>query len=231
MQRDTTLGFFSTFWQRCRFHGLCLWCFNARYGGFLVKRLFDFVVCATVLILLMPFVPVIALAIRLDSPGPAFFYQTRVGKQGQLFGMWKFRSMYIDAEQRKVALMKYRDTQDDVLFKMRNDPRITRVGRLIRKTSIDEIPQFWNVLRGDMSLVGPRPPLQSEVAKYGAYERQRLKVKPGITCIWQVSGRSKIPFPQQVEMDLQYINTQSIFGDILLLLKTFSAVSKGNGAW
>jgi len=127
--------------------------------------------------------------------------------------------------------MKYRDTQDDVLFKMRNDPRITRVGRLIRKTSIDEIPQFWNVLRGDMSLVGPRPPLQSEVAKYGAYERQRLKVKPGITCIWQVSGRSKIPFPQQVEMDLQYINTQSIFGDILLLLKTFSAVSKGNGAW
>jgi exopolysaccharide biosynthesis polyprenyl glycosylphosphotransferase len=221
----------TTPWQPYRFYRLCLGSFNARSGGFLVKRLLDIIVSATMLILLIPFLPIMVLIIRLDSPGPAFFSQIRVGKQGQLFRMWKFRSMYKDAEQRKAALMKHSDRQDDLLFKMINDPRTTRVGRFIRKTSIDEIPQIWNVLLGEMSLVGPRPPLPSEVAKYTAYQRLRLEVKPGITCIWQVSGRSKIPFEQQVEMDLQYIYTQSFYGDIALLFKTVFVVFNSDGAW
>jgi len=231
MQRDTTPSQLDTFWQRYRFYRLCLGRFNARYGGFLVKRLLDIIVSTTLLILLIPFVLITILIIRLDSPGPAFFSQIRVGKHGQLFRMWKFRSMSKDAEQRKAALRKRSDRQGDLLFKMRNDPRVTHVGKFIRKTSIDEIPQIWNVLLGEMSLVGPRPPLPNEVAKYSAYQRLRLEAKPGITCIWQVSGRSKIPFEQQVEMDLQYIHTQSFYGDIVLLFKTVFVVFNSKGAW
>mgnify|MGYP003572113676 CR=1 FL=1 len=231
IQRDTTRGVAETIWQRCRFHWQSWLCFNARYGGVLVKRFFDIVVSMSLLLLLTPLAFAVVLAIHLESPGQAFFYQTRVGKHGRLFKMWKFRSMYIDAEERKAALLKYNYMPDGVLFKMKNDPRITRVGKFIRKFSIDEIPQFWNVLRGEMSVVGPRPSLPHEVAKYNAYQYQRLEVKPGITCIWQVSGRSEIPFPQQVEMDLQYITTQSFFGDIVLLLKTIPAVLKSRGAY
>jgi exopolysaccharide biosynthesis polyprenyl glycosylphosphotransferase len=205
--------------------------FKAQWGGLFIKRLFDIGVSATALTLLLPLFLTIALLICLESRGPIFFNQIRVGKQGKLFKMWKFRSMYADAEQRKVTLIKFNEMADGVLFKMKNDPRITQVGKYLRKLSLDELPQLCNVLIGDMSLVGPRPPLPNEVAKYTPYQRQRLEVTPGITCIWQVSGRSEIPFPQQVEMDLQYIAHQSFWGDIILLLKTVPAVLKGRGAY
>ena len=139
--------------------------------------------------------------------------------------------MYQDAEARKAALMAQNEMQGGVIFKMKDDPRITRIGKFIRRASIDELPQLWNVLNGDMSLVGPRPPVPSEVAEYSLSDRRRLHVKPGITCIWQVSGRSTIPFDQQVELDVDYMHTQSVWTDIKLLLKTLPAVFKGTGAY
>lgn len=206
-------------------------CFNTWCSNRLFKRFFDIAVSATILILLSPLFLLVALLIRLDSKGPIFFCQTRVGKQGKLFFMWKFRSMYVDAEQRKKNLVKQNEMHGGILFKIKRDPRVTRVGRLIRKSSVDELPQLWNVLKGNMSLVGPRPPLPSEVTKYTFYHFQRLKVTPGITCIWQISGRSEIPFAQQVEMDLEYINSQSFVNDIVILLKTVPAVLKARGAY
>lgn len=173
----------------------------------------------------------VAMAIRIDTVGPPLFFQKRTGKNSKRFNMWKFRSMYQDAEARKAALMKQNEMDGGVLFKMKKDPRITPAGEFIRKFSIDELPQLWNVLKGDMSLVGPRPPIPYEVAQYSAYQRQRLGIQPGITCIWQVSGRSDIPFPQQVEMDLDYINQQSFLFDIALMFKTIPAVLKGRGAY
>ncbi len=232
IQRYTLLGTEeATIWQLARLQKFRWDCFNARRGGLIAKRLFDIAVSATVLTLLGPLFLMLALLIRLETRGPIFFGQTRVGKRGSLFKMWKFRSMYADAEQRKAALMKFNEMGDGVLFKMKNDPRITQIGKFLRKFSLDELPQLWNVLIGDMSLVGPRPPLPNEVAKYTPYQRQRLDVVPGITCIWQVSGRSKIPFPRQVEMDLQYIVHQSFLGDLTLLLKTVPAVLKCDGAY
>ena len=145
--------------------------------------------------------------------------------------MWKFRSMYIDAEARKAALLAANESSGGVIFKMKRDPRITKVGRFIRKASIDELPQLWNVLIGDMSLVGPRPALPSEVDQYSLADRRRLEVIPGITCIWQVSGRSDIPFPEQVKLDVQYIESSSFWQDILILLKTVPAVILGRGAY
>ena len=209
-------------WIDCDY---CVW------DGDVAKRLFDIVVSATALFLLSPLFMLVALLIRLDSKGPIFFSQNRVGKQGQKFRFWKFRSMDVNAEKHKAALIKLNKMQGGVLFKMENDPRITRVGRFIRKMSIDELPQLWNVLIGDMSLVGPRPPLPDEVAQYTPYQRRRLRVTPGITCIWQVSGRSNIPFVQQVEMDLKYIANQSVWYDMVLLLKTIPAVLKARGAF
>jgi exopolysaccharide biosynthesis polyprenyl glycosylphosphotransferase len=196
----------------------------------LAKRVVDIVFSATALLLLSPFLVVVALFIRLDSKGPALFSQTRVGKRGKEFQFWKFRSMYLDAEQRKAALMKKNEMQGGITFKMKNDPRITGVGKFIRKYSIDELPQLWNVLIGDMSLVGPRPPLPKEVAQYTPYQRRRLEVTPGITCVWQVSGRSDISFAQQVKMDLEYIDNQSFLYDIALLLRTVPAVLGARGA-
>jgi exopolysaccharide biosynthesis polyprenyl glycosylphosphotransferase len=194
------------------------------------KRVLDIVVSATALLLLSPILAIVALFIRLDSKGPILFSQTRVGKRGKEFRFWKFRSMCVDAEQRKATLMKNNEMQGGVIFKMKNDPRITRVGKFIRKYSIDELPQLWNVLIGDMSLVGPRPPLPKEVAQYTPYQHQRLDVTPGITCVWQVSGRSDIPFPQQVNMDLEYIANQSFLYDIALLLRTVPAVLGARGS-
>jgi lipopolysaccharide/colanic/teichoic acid biosynthesis glycosyltransferase len=145
--------------------------------------------------------------------------------------MLKFRSMYMDADQRLKELIAQNEMQGGVLFKMKNDPRITPVGRFIRKMSIDELPQLWNVLKGDMSLVGPRPALPSEVDQYSLHDRQRLEVIPGITCIWQVSGRSDIPFPEQVQLDVQYIDSQFIWLDIKLLFQTIPAVLFSRGAY
>lgn len=207
-----------------------LWQLHAiGYGR--LKRAMDVLVAAFMLILLLPLLAAVALAIRLESPGPVLFHQVRVGYRGRPFKFWKFRSMYQDAEQRRRQLEQANEMQGGVLFKMKNDPRVTRVGRWIRKFSIDELPQLWNVLVGDMSLVGPRPALPREVAQYSLLDRARLDAAPGITCIWQVSGRSEIPFEQQVKLDLRYIRVQSLLEDCKILLLTVPAVLSGRGAY
>jgi lipopolysaccharide/colanic/teichoic acid biosynthesis glycosyltransferase len=206
------------------------WWHRRRLGA--GKRALDLLLVVPALGLLAPLFAVVALAIWLHDRGPVLFWQTRVGLHGVEFGFPKFRSMRVDAEAVRAQLMETNQHgQDGVTFKMKRDPRITPVGRWIRRTSIDELPQLWCVLRGSMSLVGPRPPLVSEVARYSMKDRQRLSVVPGLTCIWQVSGRSEVPFPQQVEMDLDYIRQPSLWADILLLLKTLPAVIRGRGAY
>lgn len=196
------------------------------------KRALDLGLVVPALVLLLPLFMLVALAIWLGDRGPVLYWQQRVGRDGRVFRFPKFRSMRTDADQarQQLAAGNQHGTQG-VTFKMRHDPRITRVGRLIRRTSIDELPQLWTVLRGDMSLVEPRPPLCSEVARYTQADRERLAVTPGLTCIWQVSGRSDIPFPQQVEMDISYIRQRSLGTDIALLARTVPAVIKGRGAY
>ncbi len=195
-----------------------------------VKRVFDFIVVCLALPFLLPIMGLVALAVKLDSPGPVLFKQVRVGKWGKPFYCFKFRSMYEDAEQRKDELLAENEA-DEVVFKMKNDPRITRVGRYIRKASIDELPQFFNVLRGEMSLVGPRPPVPREVAEYQFDQLRRLDVIPGITGLQQVSGRSELSFTRWVELDVQYIAEQSLMKDIEILIKTIPAVLTGRGAY
>lgn len=196
-----------------------------------VKRLFDIFASFSALLILSPFFLLLAIAIRIESPGSVIFRQIRVGKDGRHFYFYKFRSMYSQAEQMKRQLMAQNESTDGVIFKMKKDPRITRIGRFIRKFSIDELPQLFNVLNGDMSLVGPRPPLPDEVAHYTIEERKRLHVLPGITCLWQVSGRSDIPFKEQVQLDKKYIANTTLWGDFLILLKTIPAVLTGRGAY
>lgn len=200
-------------------------------GTELLKRALDIVVSLIMLLLLAPLFAVVALLIRLESPGPVFFAQTRVGRWGKLFKMYKFRSMVTNAEKLLEKLKEQNESGAGVIFKMKKDPRITRTGAFIRKTSIDELPQLWNVLKGDMSLVGPRPAIPSEVAEYTLDDRRRLDAIPGITCIWQVSGRSNIDFKGQVRLDAQYIESRSFWLDIVLLLKTIPAVLFGKGAY
>jgi exopolysaccharide biosynthesis polyprenyl glycosylphosphotransferase len=194
-----------------------------------VKRGFDVVTSALALLFLSPVLLAAAAAVKLDSPGPVFFRQRRVGLNGRPFTMLKFRSMYLDAEARLESLRAHNEASGPV-FKMRNDPRITKVGRFIRKTSIDELPQFINVLTGQMSIVGPRPPIPSEVRQYKRWQRRRLSVKPGITCTWQVSGRSSIDFDQWMELDLEYIDHWSLWKDIQICFKTIPAVLGSRGA-
>jgi exopolysaccharide biosynthesis polyprenyl glycosylphosphotransferase len=172
---------------------------------------------------------VVAVALRLDSVGPVIFRQTRVGRHGRTFTIYKFRSMAVDAEARLEAL---RDLDEGAgpLFKMRSDPRVTRVGRLLRRASIDELPQLWNVVRGDMSLVGPRPALPEEVATYDDRVRRRLLVRPGMTGAWQVSGRSRLDWGEAVELDLSYVEEWSLWVDAVLLARTARAVLSGDGA-
>ena len=201
------------------------------YGSYALKRATDIVVSLVGMLLLSPVFLAIAIAVKLSSPGPAIFCQTRVGRYGRHFKFYKFRSMYIDAEARKAELLKHNESGDGVIFKMKHDPRITPVGRFIRKFSIDELPQLFNVLLGDMSLVGPRPPLPSEVRTYTLEERKRLNVTPGITCLWQVSGRSELPFSKQIALDKEYISSRSAWKDFLILLKTVPAILTGRGAW
>jgi exopolysaccharide biosynthesis polyprenyl glycosylphosphotransferase len=195
-----------------------------------VKRVFDFVLVCLALPFALLIMAVIAILIKLDSPGPVFFKQLRVGKWGKPFYCYKFRSMYIDAEARKDELMDQNEA-DGVVFKIKNDPRITRVGRYIRKASIDEIPQLFNVLKGEMSLVGPRPPVPREVAEYQFDQLRRLDAIPGITGLQQVSGRSELNFTRWVELDLQYIAEQSLMKDVEILIKTIPAVITGRGAY
>jgi exopolysaccharide biosynthesis polyprenyl glycosylphosphotransferase len=196
-----------------------------------VKRCTDVIGSTCALILLFPIFLLTALAIKCESRGPVFYSQQRVGKAGKPFRCLKFRSMSADADIRRDDLESENEMQGGVIFKMKDDPRITRVGKLIRSFSIDELPQLINVLKGDMSLVGPRPPIPSEVELYTEHEMQRLAVKQGITCIWQVSGRSDIPFDQQVELDIEYIKRQSLLLDLKLLLMTVPAVLSRKGAY
>ncbi|MCL4126858.1 UNVERIFIED_CONTAM: hypothetical protein GTU68_002144 [Idotea baltica] len=179
----------------------------------------DVLLASIGLLMLSPLLLVVIGLIKIESKGPAFFKQERVGRYGEPFTMFKFRSMHCDAEAKRAEL------------EMKRDPRITRVGAIIRKTSIDELPQLLNVLSGEMSLVGPRPPLPSEVAQYSRVDRARLGATPGITCLWQVAGRSDIPFDKQVKLDVRYIEKQSIWLDFIVLLKTIPAVIKARGAY
>lgn len=198
---------------------------------FFLKRLLDIVGGLVGLILLMPLFLVVGIAIVIEDGWPVFYSQKRVGQYGRLFNFYKFRSMYRNADSMKDQLMADNESGDGVIFKMKQDPRVTRVGRFIRRFSIDEMPQFLNVLLGDISLVGPRPPVPREVAEYTLEERKRLHVKPGLTCLWQIQGRSEIPFKEQVRLDLQYIHSQSLRRDIVILIKTVPAVLLGRGAY
>jgi exopolysaccharide biosynthesis polyprenyl glycosylphosphotransferase len=198
-------------------------------GQLLVKRIMDVVVSLVLLILLSPLFLIVALLIKLDSRGPVFFVQERMGMNKRKFKLLKFRSMYQDAEQRKAELAALNE-QEGPVFKIKKDPRVTRVGRWLRRFSIDELPQLINVLKGEMSLVGPRPPLPSEVEQYDWLYRRRLCMRPGITCLWQVSGRSDIPFSRWMELDRQYIDNWSIWLDLKILLKTIPAVLTAKGA-
>ncbi|WP_370303676.1 sugar transferase [Pseudooceanicola sp.] len=195
-----------------------------------VRRGLDLTIALTALAVLLPFFICLALAIRLDSRGPVLFRQTRIGRDGQPFEMLKFRSMYADAEAQRAALLLHSD-RDGVCFKSRSDPRITRIGRIMRRFSIDELPQILNVLRGEMAVVGPRPALPEEVLAYHDRARERLEAKPGLTGIWQVSGRAEIGFEKMIDMDLAYVRSRTIVLDLMLVLLTFRAVVGGRGAY
>jgi exopolysaccharide biosynthesis polyprenyl glycosylphosphotransferase len=196
----------------------------------LVKDVFDRAAAALALVLLAPVFVVIAFLVKGTSPGPVLFRQNRVGKDGHVFQMLKFRTMIQDAEQRKAELIARNET-DGLLFKIKGDPRITRVGTWLRRYSLDELPQLINVLLGEMSLVGPRPPLPAEVARYGKIVRRRLVVKPGMTGLWQISGRSDLAWDEAVRLDLRYVENWSLALDMLILWKTMAAVARGSGAY
>ncbi|NLG49352.1 MAG: undecaprenyl-phosphate glucose phosphotransferase [Chloroflexi bacterium] len=195
-----------------------------------LKRGMDILVSAISLLLLSPFMGLIAIAIKLDSPGPVIFKQLRVGRDGVRFYCFKFRSMCVNAEA-QVAVLASMNEASGPLFKMRNDPRRTRVGRFLRRTSLDELPQLWNVLQGQMSLIGPRPPLPSEVMEYEPWHLRRLEVSPGITGLWQVSGRSDLTFDEMVLLDIYYIENWSPLLDLRILIKTIPTVLLGSGAY
>jgi len=203
--------------------------FHAKEWQLFIKRIMDLAISSVTLILLSPLLLLVALLIKATSRGPVLFKQTRIGLNGRKFTLYKFRSMVVDAEARKTELM-HRNEMDGPVFKIKRDPRITTIGYLIRKTSIDELPQFFNVLMGDMSVVGPRPPLVGEVEAYKVWQRRRLSLKPGITCIWQVSGRNKIGFDKWMKMDLEYIDSWSLWLDVKILFKTMFVVLTGYGA-
>lgn len=193
------------------------------------KRILDVLVSGLALLLLAPFFALMALAIKLESRGPVFFRQMRSGLGGRPFRMWKFRSMVVDAEAQKKALLSLNE-QDGPAFKMRRDPRVTRLGRILRATSIDELPQLWNVFWGDMTLVGPRPLPCDETAGCVSWQRRRLDVTPGLTCIWQIKGRSRVSFAEWARMDIQYIRQRSLWQDLKLLALTVPALLKRKGA-
>ena len=195
-----------------------------------IKRFIDIIISAVALGLLSPVFLLVAFLIKLEDRGPVFFAQRRVGKWGREFKMYKFRSMCVDAEQRLQAILAKNQHATGVTFKAKDDPRITCIGKWLRKFSVDEFPQFYNVLKGDMSLVGPRPPVPREVAMYTPADRRRLEVTPGLTCFWQIGGRADIDFPEQVRLDLQYIESQSLWLDLKILLRTVPAVLLGRGA-
>ena len=199
-------------------------------GGLRAKRAFDVTVTLLALLALWPVLALIALAVRINSRGPAFFVQTRIGQDGARFGMVKFRSMYADAEALRAALLATSD-RDGLCFKMKDDPRVTPLGRFLRRSSLDELPQLFNVLWGDMSLVGPRPALPQEVAAYPEHAMGRLAVLPGITGVWQVSGRAEVSFDDMVAMDIAYARRPTVTGDLAILARTVGVVLTGRGAY
>ena len=204
--------------------------FQSSYKRLIIKRLMDIIGGLVGSILTLIMTPFIAIAIKADSKGPVFFRQTRIGRNGRRFKMYKFRSMYIDAEERKKELEKQNE-MNGLMFKMENDPRITKVGRFLRKTSLDEFPQFFNILKGDMSMVGTRPPTEEEFSHYNKYYRRRMSMTPGLTGMWQVNGRSEIEdFDDVVKYDLEYIDNWSLTLDMKILWKTFGVVFKHRGA-
>ncbi|MCM1134054.1 MAG: sugar transferase [Clostridium sp.] len=204
--------------------------FQSSYKRLLIKRVMDIAGGLVGLVITLVFFPFVALAIKLDSPGPVMFSQIRIGRNGRRFKIYKFRSMYVDAEERKKELEKQNEIQG-LMFKIENDPRITKVGKFIRKTSIDELPQFFNVVKGDMSLVGTRPPTADEFEKYNQYYRRRISMTPGLTGLWQVSGRSEIEdFDDVVKYDLDYIDSWSLTLDVKILLRTVWVVLAGRGS-
>ena len=201
------------------------------YWAKILKRSMDIVGSVVLIVLLFPLMLLIAILIKATDGGPVLYWQDRVGKWGRVFSFPKFRSMIVQADSMQESLEKYNEHGEGaVTFKMKNDPRVTWLGRFIRRGSIDELPQLWSVLKGEMSLVGPRPPVPREVVHYSLDDRRRLDIEPGLTCFWQVQGRAEIPFEQQVELDVDYIEKQSVTEDIKLLAKTLPAIIKGKGA-
>ena len=202
---------------------------NSKTGYEVMKRVFDFVCSLVAIIVLSPLMLAVGIAIKIEDGDPVIFTQTRIGKDGKPFKMYKFRSMWKNAEKYQSKLEDQNEA-DGPVFKIEDDPRITKVGKFIRRYSIDELAQLFNIIKGDMSIVGPRPALENEVECYSPYERQRLSVKPGLTCYWQCSGRSNIGFDEWMELDMKYINERSALTDLKLILKTIPAVLKHDGA-
>ena len=200
------------------------------FGAALFKRALDLAASISGLLFLMPLFPFIVALICLETPGPIFFKQKRVGKDGRLFDCYKFRSMAVDAEEQKEKLKDLNEATG-AAFKIKADPRITGVGRFLRRSSLDEFPQLYNVFRGEMSIVGPRPQIPSEVADYTTAQACRLLVKPGLTCLWQISGRSHLEFEEWMQLDLEYVLNQSLKNDLLILMKTLPAVIERKGAY
>ncbi len=194
-----------------------------------IKRIMDITLGLFLLILLFPLIVLISILIKLDSKGPILFKQKRYGLNGRVFTLYKFRTMFEDAEKRKEEVL-HLNIMDGPVFKAPNDPRLTRIGKFLRKFSLDELPQLYNVLKGEMSLVGPRPLVLEEVQKFQRWQKRRLSMKPGLTCLWQISGRSKLDFETWMKMDLEYIDNWSLKKDIIILLKTIPAVLTGKGA-
>ena len=194
-----------------------------------IKRFFDICLSSAALVVLSPLLLVIAILIYLEDKGPVIYSQTRVGKDGRAFKLYKFRSMCVDADEKLKDLQKLNE-RDGPVFKIRDDPRVTKVGKFIRKTCIDELPQLVNIIKGDMSIVGPRPPLPNEVEQYNSYQKQRLLVVPGLTCYWQIQKGEETTFDEWVELDLKYIKERSILLDFRLILLTFKVILSGKGA-
>ena len=203
---------------------------NGRVGYRAIKRGFDVLISGLALILLSPLFLILIVLIKREDGGPAFYSQTRIGKNGKPFKMWKFRSMIVNAD-KMVEQLEEQNEIDGAMFKIKDDPRVTKIGHVIRKYSLDELPQLWNVLKGDMSLVGPRPPLPMEVEDYTPYDKLRLTVMPGCTGLWQVTKRNDADFDEMVELDLEYINKSGLWFDFKILLKTVGVVIHPNSAY
>lgn len=203
---------------------------NSSYMYVILKRFFDIVLSSIAIVVLSPLMLVVSIIIYIGDKGSPIFVQQRYTQDGKVFKMYKFRSMYVDAEERFNEVKHLNELGESIIFKSKDDPRITRIGKFIRKTSIDGLPQLFNILKGDMSIVGPRPPITREVVQYTSYQMNRLLVKGGLTCFWQCSGRSNLNFDEQVELDIKYIKNCSLFLDFKLILKTVETVLKMEGA-